>query len=31
MVLDECPKLTNNKKILSKAIEVSTQWPKDVK
>ena len=24
MVLDECPKLTNNKKILSKAIEVST-------
>ena len=26
MVLDECPKLTSNKKILSKAIEVSTNW-----
>ncbi len=26
MVLDECPKLTSNKKILSKAINVSTQW-----
>ena len=28
MVLDECPKLTTNKKILSKAIEVSTNWAK---
>lgn len=26
MVLDECPKLTTNKKILSKSIEVSTHW-----
>jgi len=26
MVLDECPKLTSDKKILSKAIEVSTHW-----
>ena len=26
MVLDECPKLTSDKKILSKAIEVSTYW-----
>ena len=26
MVLDECPKLTNDKKILSKAIDVSTNW-----
>ena len=26
MVLDECPKLTNDKKILSKAINVSTDW-----
>ncbi len=26
MVLDECPKLTSNKKILSKAINVSTHW-----
>ena len=26
MVLDECPKLTLDKKILSKAINVSTQW-----
>ena len=26
MVLDECPKLTTNKKVLSKAIEVSTNW-----
>ncbi len=26
MVLDECPKLTNDKKILSKAIDVSTHW-----
>ena len=28
MVLDECPKLTNDKKILSNAIETSTQWAK---
>ena len=28
MVLDECPKLTNDKKILSKAIDVSTNWAK---
>jgi queuine tRNA-ribosyltransferase len=28
MVLDECPKLTSDKKILSKAIEVSTHWAK---
>ena len=28
MVLDECPKLTNDKKILSKAIDVSTEWAK---
>ena len=28
MVLDECPKLTSDKKILSKAIEVSTNWAK---
>ena len=26
MVLDECPQLTNDKIILSKAIEVSTKW-----
>ena len=26
MVLDECPKLTSDKKILSKAIDVSTNW-----
>jgi tRNA-guanine transglycosylases, various specificities len=26
MVLDECPKLTRDKKILSKAINVSTEW-----
>tara|TARA_B100002051_G_scaffold273929_1_gene313820 strand:- start:92 stop:1207 length:1116 start_codon:yes stop_codon:yes gene_type:complete len=26
MVLDECPKLTNNKKIISKAIDTSTDW-----
>ena len=26
MVLDECPKLTDDKKILSKAINVSTNW-----
>ena len=28
MVLDECPKLTTDKKILSKAIHVSTNWAK---
>ena len=28
MVLDECPKLTSNKKILSNAIDVSTHWAK---
>ena len=28
MVLDECPKLTHDKKILSKAINVSTNWAK---
>ena len=28
MVLDECPKLTSDKKILSKAIDVSTSWAK---
>ena len=28
MVLDECPKLTNDKKILSNAINVSTNWAK---
>ena len=26
MVLDECPKLTSDKKILSKAIDTSTNW-----
>ena len=28
MVLDECPKLTSDKKVLSKAIDVSTNWAK---
>ena len=28
MVLDECPKLTNDKKILSNSIDVSTFWAK---
>ena len=28
MVLDECPKLTSDKKILSNAIDVSTKWAK---
>ena len=28
MVLDECPKLTTDKKILSNAIKTSTQWSK---
>ena len=31
MVLDECPKLTKDKKIISKAIEVSTSWAKRCK
>ena len=31
MVLDECPKLTNDKKILSNAIDVSTHWAKRCK
>ena len=26
MVLDECPKLTNDKKLISKAIDISTYW-----
>jgi len=28
MVLDECPKLTMDKKIISKAIDISTDWAK---
>ena len=28
MVLDECPKLTTDKKILSNAIKISTEWAK---
>ena len=31
MVLDECPKLTNDKKILSSAIDISTHWAKRCK
>ena len=31
MVLDECPKLTDDKKILSRAIETSTHWAKRCK
>ena len=31
MVLDECPKLTRDKKILSNAIDVSTHWAKRCK
>jgi len=31
MVLDECPKLTNDKKILSNAIDTSTIWAKRCK
>ena len=31
MVLDECPKLTSDKKILSKAIDVSTNWARRCK
>ena len=31
MVLDECPKLTKDKKILKNAIDVSTHWAKSCK
>ena len=31
MVLDECPKLTNNRDILVNAINVSTSWAKGAK
>ena len=31
MVLDECPKLTDDKKILSNAIDTSTHWAKRCK
>ena len=31
MVLDECPKLTKDKKILSKSINISTNWAKRCK
>ncbi|MFL2883176.1 MAG: tRNA guanosine(34) transglycosylase Tgt [Pelagibacteraceae bacterium] len=31
MVLDECPKYTNDKKVISNAIETSTQWAKRCK
>ncbi len=31
MVLDECPKLTTDKKILSNAIDISTNWAKRCK
>ncbi len=31
MVLDECPKLTRDKKVLSDAIKVSTEWAKRCK
>ena len=31
MVLDECPQLTHEKKILSKAIQTSTEWAKRCK
>tara|TARA_B100000963_G_scaffold303809_1_gene277383 strand:- start:86 stop:1201 length:1116 start_codon:yes stop_codon:yes gene_type:complete len=31
MVLDECPKLTKEKKIISKAIDISTEWAKRCK
>ena len=31
MVLDECPKMTSDKKILSSAIEVSTNWAREAK
>ena len=31
MVLDECPKLTEDKNIISKAIKVSTEWAKRCK
>ena len=28
MVLDECPKMTNNRDVLNKAIDISTHWAK---
>ena len=31
MILDECPKLTDNKKTLSKAIDITTSWAKRCK
>jgi queuine tRNA-ribosyltransferase len=31
MVLDECPKLTDDKKVLSSAIDISTNWAKRCK
>ena len=31
MVLDECPKLTNDKKVLSRSIDISTVWAKRCK
>ena len=31
MVLDECPNLTEDKKIISSAIDTSTHWAKDLK
>ena len=31
MVLDECPKLTNNRDKLKSAIEISTKWAKRCK
>ena len=31
MVLDECPRLTNDKKVLSKSIHISTEWAKRCK
>ena len=31
MVLDECPKLTNDKKIIANAIDISTNWAKRCK
>ncbi len=31
MVLDECPKLTKNKKVIAKAIDISTNWAKRCK
>lgn len=31
MILDECPKLTNNKKIISQAVDTTTAWAKRCK